>query len=75
MALRLPPRPPPAPPHPAPRCPLPQVIRQQIAEKHGAEAAAKIDPSMLEAFANQQMVDITAVQPGTKANGFTGVSF
>ena len=39
------------------------------------ERAAKIDPSMLEAFANQQMVDITAVQPGTKANGFTGVSF
>ena len=52
-----------------------EVIRAQIAEKHGAEAAAKIDPNLLASFANQQMVDITAVQPGTKQNGFTGVSF
>jgi tetratricopeptide (TPR) repeat protein len=52
-----------------------EVIRAQIAEKHGAEAAAKIDPQLLASFANQQMVDITAVQPGTKQNGFTGVSF
>lgn len=52
-----------------------EVLRSQIAEKHGAEAAAKIDPTLLASFANQQMVDITAVQPGTKKNGFTGVSF
>ena len=52
-----------------------EIIRAQIAEKHGAEAAANIDPALLESFANQQMVDITAVQPGTKKNGFTGVSF
>ena len=52
-----------------------EVLRAQIAEKHGAEAAAKIDPTLLASFANQQMVDITAVQPGTKKNGFTGVSF
>eukprot|EP01052_Picozoa_sp_SAG31_P014756 SAG31_NODE_927_length_10930_cov_15.134983_10_plen_55_part_00 len=50
------------------------VIKEQIRKEHGDEAVANIDPNMLAMFANQQMVDIVALQPGTKGNGFTGVS-
>ena len=50
-----------------------EAIKEQLREKHGDKAADEIDPKVLEMFANQQMVDIVAIQPGTKANGFTGV--
>jgi tetratricopeptide (TPR) repeat protein len=50
------------------------AIKAQLAAKHGDEAAANLDPEVLKMFANQQMVDIVALQPGTKANGFIGVS-
>eukprot|EP01051_Picozoa_sp_SAG22_P003861 SAG22_NODE_195_length_15606_cov_21.340878_4_plen_387_part_00 len=45
------------------------AIKAQLGDK-----AADIDPAVLQMFANQQMVDIVALQPGTKENGFIGVS-
>ena len=50
------------------------AISAQLEAKHGPGAAAKIDPALLAQFAGQQMVEITAVQPGTKANGFSSTN-
>ena len=47
-----------------------EAIKAQLAAKHGADAAAQVDPALLAQFAGQQMVEITSIQPGTKANGF-----